>query len=65
MVLMNQTWIKTFQISSFSNNLGRLYLYLSQREFISCDGHLEDIKGVAYVPDSQEVLKGKSEPNLT
>ena len=50
-----QPWIK-FQPSLFQ---GRLYLYLSQREFISCDGHVDDIKGVAYVPDSSDVLKGE------
>lgn len=50
------TSLKIFKKSSPN---GRLYLYLSQREFISCDGHLEDIKGVAYIPDCQEVLKGK------
>ncbi len=33
-------------------------MYLGQREFISCDGHIEDIKGVAYIPDHHENLKG-------
>lgn len=37
---------------------GKLYLYLGQREFISCDGIIEDIKGVAYIPDQQDNLKG-------
>ena len=46
---------------NFSIFAGRLYLYLSQREFISCDGHVDDIKGVAYVPDSQDVLKGAAD----
>ena len=37
---------------------GRLYLYLGQREFISADGVIEDIKGVAYVSEQSE-LQGK------
>jgi hypothetical protein len=43
---------------------GRLYLYLSQREFISCDGHVDDIKGVAFIPDHQDVVKGHLFINL-
>jgi len=37
---------------------GRLYLYLGQREFISADGLIDDIKGIAYVPELSE-LQGK------
>ena len=37
---------------------GRLYLYLGQREFISADGVIDDIKGVAYVSEQSE-LQGK------
>ena len=40
--------------------LGRLYLYLGQREYISCDGVIEDIKGVAYMPDLEDNIKGKA-----
>ena len=34
---------------------GRLYLYLGQRDFISSDGLIEDIKGIAYVPELSEI----------
>ena len=34
---------------------GRLYLYLGQREFISADGLIDDIKGIAYVPELNEI----------
>jgi len=37
---------------------GRLYLYLGQREFISADGVIDDIKGIAYVSEQRE-LEGK------
>ena len=37
---------------------GRLYLYLGQREFISSDGLIDDIKGIAYFPELNE-LQGK------
>jgi len=38
---------------------GKLYLYLGQREFISCEGELDDIKGIAFVPEHVGDLKGK------
>ena len=34
---------------------GRLYLYLGQREYISCEGQIDDIKGIAFVPDTAEI----------
>ena len=34
---------------------GRLYLYLGQREFISSDGLIDDIKGIAHVPEQREL----------
>ena len=34
---------------------GQLYLYLGQRDFISSDGLIEDIKGIAYVPELSEI----------
>ena len=37
---------------------GKLYLYLGQREFISCEGELDDIKGIAFVPEHVGDLKG-------
>merc|ERR1712156_1143666 len=37
---------------------GRLYLYLGQRDFISSDGLISDIKGIAHVPEQRE-LQGK------
>lgn len=37
---------------------GRLYLYLGQREYISADSEIDDIKGIAYAPEMQE-LQGK------
>ena len=39
--------------------IGKLYLYLGQREFISCEGELDDIKGIAFVPEHVGDLKGK------
>ena len=30
---------------------GQLYLYLCQRDFISSEGIIDDINGIAYVPD--------------
>ena len=30
---------------------GQLYLYLGQRDFISSDGLIDDINGIAYMPD--------------
>ena len=38
--------------------IGKLYLYLGQREFISCEGELDDIKGIAFVPEHVGDLKG-------
>ena len=37
---------------------GRLYLYMGQREYISSDGQIDDIKGIAYAPELQD-LNGK------
>ena len=42
---------------------GRLYLYLGQREFISADGLIDDIKGIAYFPELNE-LQGKLKVEL-
>ena len=33
-------------------------MYLGQREFISCEGELDDIKGIAFVPEHVGDLKG-------
>ena len=30
---------------------GKCYLYLNQREYISCEGQIDDVKGLAYIPD--------------
>ena len=37
---------------------GRVYIYLGKREYISADGVIENIKGVAHLPDHQDFLKG-------
>ena len=37
---------------------GQLYLYLCQRDFISSEGIIDDINGIAYVPDLDH-LKGE------
>jgi len=37
---------------------GRLYLYLGQREYISADQEIDDIKGIAYLPEVSD-LQGK------
>ena len=37
---------------------GRLYLYLGQRDYISSDGVISDVKGIACVPEQHE-LKGE------
>lgn len=34
---------------------GRLYLYLGQREYISSDGDIDSIKGIAYMPELGEL----------
>ena len=34
---------------------GRLYLYLGQREYISCDNQIDDIKGIAYLPEVSDL----------
>ena len=34
---------------------GRLYLYMGQREYISADGQIEDIKGIAYMPEVSDL----------
>ena len=58
-------------LKQYSENLfiGKLYLYLGQREFISCEGELDDIKGIAFVPEHVGDLKGNnihsSKKNIT
>lgn len=42
---------------------GRLYLYMSQRDFISCEGVIEDIKGIAYTPELTDI-QGKDQPDI-
>lgn len=37
---------------------GRVYLYMGQREYISSDGDIDSIKGIAYLPEMSE-LQGK------
>jgi len=37
---------------------GQLYLYLGQRDFISSDGLIDDINGIAYMPDLDQ-FQGK------
>merc|ERR1711997_420846 len=34
---------------------GRLYLYMGQRDYISSDGVIDDIKGIAYMPELSEL----------
>ena len=38
---------------------GRLYLYMGQRDYISCNGVIDDIKGIAYMPELSE-LQGET-----
>ena len=38
---------------------GRLYLYLGQREYISTNQEIDDIKGIAYLPEVSD-LQGKT-----
>ena len=38
---------------------GNLFVYLGQREYISCDGRIDSISGVANVPDIGSKLQGK------
>ena len=39
---------------------GKCYLYLNQREYISCEGQIDDVKGLAYIPDhALSEIKGK------
>ncbi len=37
---------------------GRLFLFLGKREYVSSDGVIESIKGVANIPDHQQHVKG-------
>ena len=30
---------------------GKIYVYLGQRDFISSDGLIDEVKGIAYIPD--------------
>jgi hypothetical protein len=30
---------------------GKIYVYLGQRDFISSDGVIDEVKGIAYIPD--------------
>lgn len=34
---------------------GRVYLYMGQREYISSDGDIDSIKGIAYLPEMSEL----------
>lgn len=43
----------------FYSQTGRLYVFLGKREYVSCDGVIEDVKGVANMPDHEDFLKGK------
>ena len=44
------------QIGSF---LGRVYVYMGKREFVSCDGVIEPINGVVNIQDHHDTLKGR------
>ncbi|TRY76389.1 hypothetical protein TCAL_02711 [Tigriopus californicus] len=50
---------ETEDLIGFGIALGRLYLFLGKREYVSCDGVIEDIKGVANLPEFKDFLKGK------
>ena len=39
---------------------GRLYLYLGQREYISADQEIDDIKGIAYLPEVSDLQGSKT-----
>ena len=43
---------------------GRLYLYMGQRDYISSDGLIDDIKGIAYMPELSE-LQGEKLQDLS
>lgn len=49
----------TVKIFKKSSPNGRVYLYMSKREFVSCDGEMESIKGVVNIHDHIEQLKGR------
>ena len=34
---------------------GKLYLYMGQREYISSEGVIDEIKGLAYAPDVSDI----------
>lgn len=38
---------------------GRVYLYLGNREFVSCDGSIKPITGVVNIQDHHDTLKGR------
>ena len=39
--------------------LGRVYVYMGKREFVSCDGAVEPINGVVNIQDHHDTLKGR------
>ena len=41
----------TLKVYKKSSQNGQLYLYLGQRDFISSEGLIDDVNGVAYLPD--------------
>ena len=41
----------TLKVYKKSSQNGQLYLYLGQRDFISSEGFIDDVNGVAYLPN--------------
>ena len=54
-IVENMVTVKVFKKSSQS---GQLYLYLGERDYISSDGLIDDINGIAYVPNLDQ-MEGK------
>ena len=55
LIVENMVTVKVFKKSSQS---GQLYLYLGERDYISSDGLIDDINGIAYVPNLDQ-MEGK------
>lgn len=53
-LIKNITMVGTKVYKKCSPN-GRVYLYMGQREYISCEGNLDDIKGIAFMPEIQDI----------
>ena len=55
LLVENMVTVKVFKKGSQS---GQLYLYLGERDYISSEGLIDDINGIAYLPNLDQ-MEGK------